>query len=53
MNPDEERLSETPDVAGAYPRLSGEQIEIWTAAIPGRERQEGQEGQEGREGQER
>ena len=28
MNPNEERLSETPDVAGAYPRLSDEQIEL-------------------------
>ncbi|GLW35398.1 FAD-dependent oxidoreductase [Actinoplanes regularis] len=28
MNPNEERLSETPDVAGAYPRLSDEQIEM-------------------------
>ncbi|MFI6077279.1 FAD-dependent oxidoreductase [Actinoplanes sp. NPDC051343] len=26
MNPDQERLSETPDLAGAYPRLSDEQI---------------------------
>jgi thioredoxin reductase (NADPH) len=28
MNPNEERLFETPDVAGAYPRLSDEQIEL-------------------------
>ena len=28
MNPNEERPSETPDVAGAYPRLSDEQIEL-------------------------
>ncbi|GIJ50586.1 thioredoxin reductase [Virgisporangium aliadipatigenens] len=28
MNPSEERLCETPDLAGAYPRLSDEQIEL-------------------------
>jgi len=28
MNVDEQRLPETPDVAGAYPRLSDEQIEL-------------------------
>jgi thioredoxin reductase (NADPH) len=28
VNLNEERLSETPDVAGAYPRLSDEQIEL-------------------------